>query len=46
MVLSEYLKLAGSHKNATYLSEFTVKKFVQLIGDYIERETIEKKSFG
>jgi hypothetical protein len=41
LVLSEYLKLAGNHKNATYLSKFTVKKFVQLIGDFIEKETIE-----
>ena len=42
LVLGEYLKLAGRHKNATYLSKFTVKKFVQLIGDYIEKETIKK----
>ena len=41
-VLSEYLKMASSHKNATYLSNFTVRKFVKLIGEYIEKKTIEK----
>ena len=42
LVLHEYLKLCGDRKNATYLSEFTVMKFLKLIGEYMENETLNK----
>ena len=42
MVLNEYLKLAASHKNATYLSKFTVSQFLQVISEWMEKETLEK----
>ena len=42
LVLNEYLKLAGHHKNATYLSKFTVSKFLEVIGEWIEQETVKK----
>ena len=42
LLLNEYLKLAGHHKNATYLSMFTVSKFLEVIGEWIEQETVKK----
>jgi hypothetical protein len=42
MVLNEYLKLAASHKYATYLSKFTVSQFLQVISEWMEKETLEK----
>ena len=40
LVFNEYLKLAGHHKNATYLSKFTVSKFLEV--KWIEQETVKK----
>ena len=42
LVLNEYLKLCNDRKNATYLSEFTVGKFLKLIGEYMENEALQK----
>ena len=42
LVLNEYLKLAGRHENATYLSKFTVSKFLEVNGEWIEQETVKK----
>jgi hypothetical protein len=41
MVLNKYLKLAASHKNATYLSKFTVSQFLQVISEWIEKEALQ-----
>ena len=40
LVLNEYLKLCNDRKN--YLSEFTVGKFLKLIGEYMENEALQK----
>ena len=42
LLLNEYLKLAGHHKNTAYLSKFTVSKFLEAIGEWIEQETVKK----
>ena len=42
LVLNEYLKLCNDRKNATYLSEFTVMKFLTIIGEYMENEALQK----
>ena len=41
MVLGEYLKLCKGRQNATYMSKFTAAKFLELIGEYMENETLE-----
>ena len=41
-MLEQYLKLCTGRKNATYLSKFTVAKFVKLIGEYMESKTLKK----
>ena len=39
-VLSAYLEMADSNKNATYLSTNTVTQFLNVISDWIKDETI------
>ena len=39
-VLSEYLALSESHKNATYLSTNAVTQFIKVISDYIFEESL------
>ena len=41
-VLSEYLKLSESHKNATYLSQNSVSLFITEISNWMKDETIKK----
>ena len=42
-VLSEYLKLSESHKNATYLSQNSVSLFITEISNWMKVETIKKR---
>ena len=39
-MLSAYLEMADSNKNATYLSTNTVTQFLNVISDWIKDETI------
>ena len=41
-ILSEYLKLSESHKNATYLSQNSVLLFITEISSWMKDETIRK----
>ena len=41
-ILSEYLKLSESHKNATYLSQNSVSLFITEISNWMKDETIKK----
>ena len=41
-ILSEYLNLSESHKNATYLSQNSVSLFITEISNWIKDETIKK----
>ena len=43
-ILSEYLKLSESHKNATYLSQNSVSLFITEISNWMKDETIKKMS--
>ena len=41
-ILSEYLNLSESHKNATYLSQNSVSLFITEISNWMKDETIKK----
>ena len=41
-ILSEYLKLLESHKNATYLSQNSVLLFITEISSWMKDETLRK----
>ena len=41
-ILSEYLNLSESHKNATYLSQNSVSLFIAEISNWMKDETIKK----
>ena len=41
-ILSEYLKLSESHKNATYLSQNSVLLFITEISSWMKDETLRK----
>ena len=43
-VLSEYLKISDSHKNATYLSENSVSLFLREIGNWMKKQTVKEIS--
>ena len=41
-VLNEYMTYAELHKNATYLSAYTVVQFVKVISDWMKEETLQE----
>ena len=41
-VLKEYLTLADSHKNATYITANTVKKFIEIISEWMKKNTVKE----
>ena len=40
-VLSKYLSIAESHKNATYVTANTVKQFINIIGNSMREKTLQ-----
>ena len=42
-VLSKYLSIAASHKNATYVTSNTVKQFVNVIGNWMREKKLYKR---
>ena len=42
-VLSKYLSIAESHKNATYVTANTVKQFVNVIGNWMREKKLYKR---
>ena len=43
-VLSEYMKISVSHKNATYLSENSVSLLLEEIGNWIKKQSVKEIS--
>ena len=41
-VLKEYLTLADSHKNATYITVNVVKQFIKIISEWMEKNTVNE----